>query len=257
MSTDFTEVTEVSGDQVSREQIQRMFTRYYFAKKHCEKKDVLELGCGAGQGLGLLEKVANKLIGGDYSEPLLSMARQHYNDRIPLVRLDAQVLPFKSQIFDVVVLYEAIYYLEEPEFFANECSRILRPRGKIILCNPNKNLHDFNPSPHSYSYFSPCDFGNLLSPIGFNVKCFGDCKVDYSSYKQRFISTVKKTMVKFDLIPKTMSGKKFLKRLVFGKLVQLPAELTDEMDYCQLPCAIDNSSVDIDHKVIFAVASRG
>jgi hypothetical protein len=63
-------------------------------------------------------------------------------------------------------------------------------------------------------------------------------------------------MVKFDLIPKTMSGKKILKRLVFGKLVPLPAELTDEMDYCQLPCAIDNSSVDLDHKVIFAVASR-
>jgi hypothetical protein len=89
------------------------------------------------------------------------------------------------------------------------------------------------------------------------VECFGDCPIDYSSFKQRVLSFVKKTMVRFNLIPKTMSGKRLFKRIVFGKLVQLPAELTDEDGYCQLPCAIDNSSVDLDHKVIFAVASRG
>jgi len=257
MSIDFTEVTEVSGDNVSQEQVQRMFTRYSFAQQYCEKKDVLEVGCGAGQGLGLLNRLANKIIGGDYSETLLSIVRQHYNGRIPLVRLDAQVLPFKDQSFDVVILYEAIYYLKNPEFFVMECSRVLRPSGTVILCNPNKSLPDFNPSPHSYRYFSPCDFNNLLNPKGFTVECFGDCPIDYSSFKQRLLSFVKKTMVRFNLIPKTMSGKKLFKRIVFGKLVPLPAELTDEVDYCQLPCGIETNSVDSEHKVIFAVASRG
>ena len=137
-----------------------------------------------------------------------------------------------------------------------ECSRVLRPRGKIILCNPNKNLPDFNVSPHSYRYFSPCDFNDLLSPRGFTVECFGDCAIDYSSFKQRLLSFVKKTMVRFNLIPKTMSGKKLFKRIVFGKLVPLPSELTDEVDCCQFPCSIETNSVDSKHKVIFAVANR-
>ena len=108
MAIDYTEVTEISGDDVSREQIQRMVTRYYFAQQYCHGKDVLELGCGAGQGLGLLRQAANTLVGGDYSKPLLDIVRKHYEDKIPLVRLDAQFLPFRRQSFDVTILYEAI-----------------------------------------------------------------------------------------------------------------------------------------------------
>jgi ubiquinone/menaquinone biosynthesis C-methylase UbiE len=256
MTIDYTEVTEVSGAKVSQEQIQRMFTRYSFAQKYCQNKDVLEVACGAGQGLGLLAKVGNTVVGGDFFEPLLRIVRRHYNYRVPLVQLDAQVLPFKKQSFDVVILYEAIYYLKSPEFFIEECSRVLRPRGTIILCNANKNLPDFNPSPHSCNYFSPCDFGNLLSPYGFKVECFGDCPVNYSSLKQKFLSSVKKAMVRYNLMPKTMSGKKLLKRIVFGKLIPLPAEITDEANYCQLPCEIDVNKIDSEHKVIFAVATR-
>jgi SAM-dependent methyltransferase len=256
MNIDYTQVTEISGNDVSREQIQRMVTRYYFARQYCYGNDVLELGCGAGQGLGLLRQVASTVIGGDYSQPLLEIVKRHYKDRIQLVGLDAQVLPFRSHSFDVVILYEAIYYLKSPESFAEECSRVLRPRGTIILCNANKNLPDFNPSPHSYNYFSPCDFSDLLSPHGFDVECFGDCPVNYSSVKQKFLSSVKKTMVRYNLMPKTMSGKKLFKRIVFGKLISLPAEITDEVNYCQLPSEIDVNKIDSEHKVIFAIATR-
>ena len=43
MNTDYVHVTEVSGDEVSQEQVHRMLTRYEFARRHCEGKDVFEV----------------------------------------------------------------------------------------------------------------------------------------------------------------------------------------------------------------------
>ncbi len=255
MKTDYVHVTEVSGDDVSQEQVQRMFTRYEFARQHCEDKDVLEVACGSGQGLGLLRKSARLVVGGDYSWPLIDTAGSHYKGRVPLFRLDGHNLPFREKSFDVVILYEAIYYLEAPESFVEECLRVLRPHGKVIICNANKDLPDFNPSPHSYRYFSPCDFTDLLRPYGFDIECFGDCEVDYGNPKQKAFAFIKKKMVELDLMPKTMAGKKIMKRLVFGKLVPLPHELTDD-HLCDLPCQIESSKPDLRHKVIFVVGEK-
>jgi SAM-dependent methyltransferase len=255
MKTDYRNVTEVSGNLVSSEQIARMHTRYHFALKNCMGKDVLELGCGSGIGLGYLNKVAKSVVGGDISTPLLLSAQTHYGGRIPLILLDAQILPFKNHTFDTVLLYEAIYYLKDPPSFVKECERILRPRGTMLICNPNKDLADFNPSPYSYRYFSPPDFLPLLRPFGFHVKCFGDCKVVHNG-KQRTLSLIKKMMVKYKLMPKTMDRKQLFKRAVFGKLVSLPPEL-DEADILpEIPCEIGLNGCDTRHKVIFAVAQK-
>ena len=256
MANDYIDVTENAGDSATQEQIQRMYTRYHFARQYCRGKDVLELGCGSGQGLGYLGKVANKVVGGDYSGPLLQLTQDHYKGRVPLIQLDAQVLPFRDQSFDIALLYEVIYYLKDPDFFVKECMRVLRPGGKVLMCNPNKDLPDFNPSPHSHAYFSPLDFVALFKPFGLTIECFGDCEVDYSNPKQKALSLIKKTLVSSHLMPKTMAGKRFFKRILFGKLVPIPRELREGNNSCKLPRPIDASSPDLSHKVIFAVAQK-
>lgn len=256
METDYTKVTEVAGDRVSREQILRMYTRYHFARRYCNGKDVLEIGCGSGQGLACLARVAKKVVGADYSASLLRTTQEHYKDRIPLVRLDAQVLPFRNQSFDVAILFEAVYYLKDPQSFVKECVRILRPSGILLMCNPNKNLLDFNPSPHSYHYFSVPDFVDLLKPFGFQVECFVDCEVDYGHPKQQLLSFIKKNLVNLRLMPKTMAGKKLFKRMVFGRLIPVPPELADDNPACELPCLVDATATDKCHKVIFALAQK-
>ncbi len=253
---DYTQVTEVTGEPVSREQVERMLTRYHWARGYIENREVLELACGSGQGLGYLARGAKKMVGGDYSAPLLRMARNHYQGRIPLLRLDAQAIPFRDQSFDVVLLYEAIYYLEDREVFAHECYRVLRPEGLLLLCTANKDLPDFNPSPYSFFYPNPPDLVQWLHPLGFQVKCFADSPVDYGNQKQKILSRIKKAMVRFDLMPKTMAGKKIFKRLVFGKLVSLPPELGENMGPPPHPRAIPCDRKDTTHKVIFALARK-
>ena len=65
MVADYSIVTEIPGIGASREQIERFYQRYHFARQFCKEKDVLELACGAGQGLGYLAAKANSVIGAD------------------------------------------------------------------------------------------------------------------------------------------------------------------------------------------------
>jgi SAM-dependent methyltransferase len=187
MSVDYSQVTETAGDDISKEQLLRLQTRYYFASQYCKGKDVLEVSCGTGAGLGILQKVSKKIVAGDYCSSLILTAFSHYGHRVPFLRFDAHFLPFKNNSFDVIICYEAMYYFKNPDIFVQECNRLLRQKGKLILCTANKDLPDFNPSPHSYFYFSPIEFKELLESQKFQIQCFGDCPVDYASIKQKLI----------------------------------------------------------------------
>ena len=44
----FSDVTELNGQMISREQLLRFCNRYQWASKYIRNKDVLELACGGG-----------------------------------------------------------------------------------------------------------------------------------------------------------------------------------------------------------------
>ena len=167
MHKDYASVTEIAGDDVTLEQINRLCSRYYWAGQYCADKDIVEAACGTGQGLGYINDVAKSLDAGDYSDDILSIARRYYGDRIRLIHFDAQYLPFKEKSKDVIILFEAIYYLPDAEQFVRECVRILRPGGKVLIATANKDLFDFNPSPHSYKYYGVVELDSLFSKYGF------------------------------------------------------------------------------------------
>ena len=118
VDNDYISVTEMAGDEVTQEQIDRMCNRYYWAGEYCAGKDVVEVACGSGQGLGYLSGIARSLKAGDYSNEILSIARRHYGERIPLRQFDAQEMPFADKSKDVIILFEAIYYIPD-EFLRN------------------------------------------------------------------------------------------------------------------------------------------
>ncbi len=254
MEIDYTNVTEIPGSRVSQEQLERMFHRYAFAAQYSTDKRVLELGCGAGSGLGYLRKRARRVVAGDYTENLLRIAQTHYREKIPLLRLDAQSLPFRNQCFDVVILYEAIYYLAKPELFVLEAKRVLSIDGILLIATVNKDWPEFNPSPFSTRYFSVPELGELLKKNGFKVELYGAFSSLPKTFREAVIATVRKIAVALHLIPKTMKGKEFLKRLFYGKLKILKEELEEEVyDYLP-PAAIRADLPNSEYKVIYAVA---
>jgi SAM-dependent methyltransferase len=252
---DFSAETEVPGDDVSREQIERLCHRYYWATSLCAGKDVIEAGCGSGQGLGYLLERSKTLRAGDYSLANLEMARAHYGRRIMPTWFDAQSLPFSNGVADAVILFEALYYLPSAEQFVMECKRVLRPGGKVLIATANKDLIDFNPSPHSRRYYGVVELGELFVPHGFDIEFFGYCAFAGVGFRQRALRRLKKLAVQLGLMPRTKSGKKIFRRLVFGNLVKMPSEVREGMSTYTEPTPLTQGVPDREHKVIYCAAT--
>ena len=257
MSVDFTHVSESPGDFVSQEALSMLYTRYRFAADFCENKTVLEVACGPGFGLGYLTEASASVVGGDFTENLIRVAREHNDRRVPLLLLDAQALPFRESSFDLLLLYEAIYYLARPERFLEECRRLLREGGRLIVCTANRELVDFNPSPFSTRYLAASELCNLLRRHGFDTDAYGAFPTETRSVKTSIVSWIKRTAVALNLVPKTMKGKALFKRMFLGSLYRMPGQIGDDTaPYCQ-PMPIVPSRPCMEYKVIFVVARLG
>jgi SAM-dependent methyltransferase len=255
-AVDYSAVTEVAGGRVSREALSMLYTRYAFGAALAAGRDVLEVACGGGPGLGYLAKRARRVVGGDYTAPLLVRAERHYRGEIPLVRLDAHALPFRSASFGAVLLCEALYYLGEPVRFVAEAGRILHRSGCLVISTVNREWPDFNPSPLSTRYFSGGELFSLLSERGFQTEIYGAFPVIRRSAKARAVSAVRRAAVRVRLIPPTMKGKELLKRLFLGPLVAFPPEVAEAMaPYCA-PARLRPDAPIRDFKVLFAVGQR-
>ena len=254
IDNDYISVTEIAGDEVTQEQVDRLCNRYYWAGQYCTGKDVVEVACGSGQGLGYLFGIARSLEAGDYSDEILSIARRHYGERIQLKQFDAQDMPFEDKSKDVIILFEAIYYIPDAEQFVKECVRVLRSGGKVLIATANNDLYDFNPSLHSYKYYGVVELKGLFVRYGFETEFFGATPVSKISMLQKILRPVKKMAVELNLIPKTMAMKKMLKRIVFGKLIKMPAEIKSDTALHMEPKKIPDVQDKI-HKVIYCAAT--
>ena len=254
MTSPYVGVTEIPGDPASREQLTRLCHRYVWAGGYCRGNDVVEAACGAGQGLGHLAGQAKSLRAGDFTEEMVRKAREHYGNLVPLLRFDAQSMPFQENSLDVIILFEALYYVPSAQAFVRECRRVLRPGGWVLIATANKNLYDFVPSQFSVEYFGPPELTHLFSSEGFATQCFGYLPFEAVSLRQRLLRPAKASASRLNLIPKTMAGKRFLKRIVFGRPVTMPAEIDPSIIEYEPPTAIPHDRPDTRYKVIYCAA---
>ena len=112
----------------------------------------LDLCCGTGRHLVTLEQSGARLVGLDFSNHLLAMARSQLKPHTSLVRGDMRQLPFEGA-FDVVFSFFTSfgYFLEDTDNqdAANELGRVLRRNGRFFMdyLNP-RNVED-TLVPHS------------------------------------------------------------------------------------------------------------
>jgi SAM-dependent methyltransferase len=98
--------------------------------------DALELGCGAAQfGLRVAARGAN-VTGLDFAENQLRHARENIASRgarFPLVRADAEQLPFADASFDLVFCDHGATSFTDPSRTVPEAARVLRPGGRFVF----------------------------------------------------------------------------------------------------------------------------
>ena len=229
-------------------------TRYRLAYDVCAGKDVLEAACGPGRALGYLAGKAKSVVGGDFTQSLVDRANQVYGGRIKVVQMDAQSMPWADQSFDVVILYEALYYLPRVDLFLAEARRVLRPGGLLLLCTPNCQWPEFNPSPFSHNYYSAAELRQLLQEAGFDVEIKAGFRVSNDTPGRRAVAMARKTAVALGLVPKTMKGKAFFKRLFYGRLAELGPEIDTAAPTGELVSV--GSGLITNYKVLYAIAKR-
>jgi len=257
----FEDVTETTGIPVTDEGASMMFSRYAVAADLAAGRRVLELACGGGNGLGLVGTKARFLVGGDFSAPLIRNAQGHYGARFPLARLSAEQLPFRGGSFDVVLFFEASYYVRDMEAAFNEVARVLAPGGTVMFVNANPERPDFIHSPHSAHYHTADEFRASLTRRGFTARVEGAFPIDPPStgalpkIKGAAFGLTRKMLEGLGLVPTTLRGRARLKRLVFGRLRELPPELPAGYAPVEPRVAQDAGPVR-GYKVLYVTAGR-
>lgn len=105
-------------------------------------KKVLDVGCNTGILLiPLLEKGVDA-VGVDISKSDIRKARKKlgekgFSSKLALVA-DAKKLPFGQNTFEVVLLFDILEHVSQPEAVAGEAYRVLKPGGYIYATVPNE-----------------------------------------------------------------------------------------------------------------------
>jgi ubiquinone/menaquinone biosynthesis C-methylase UbiE len=114
--------------------------RYEWATKYCAGQTVLDVACGIGYGTEILrESGATAVIGVDIEVAAIANGNGR---QAMFANADACKLPFADQSFDVVVSFETIEHVKEPELLLREFARVLKRDGSCICSSPNR---DFQP----------------------------------------------------------------------------------------------------------------
>ncbi len=225
MSADFSIITELPGNRAHAEQLAMIHTRYKWAGDKAAGRDVLEAACGPGRGLGYLAARARSVVGGDITPALVEAANGHYRGAPKALVMDAQQMTFVDASFDMVLLFEALYYMPKPEAFLAEARRVLRPGGILLISCPNPEWADFNPSPFSVRYFTADELRAMLDGAGFQVVVRAGFSAASSGALVRTSSALRRVAVSLGVVPKSMSGKALLKRIFYGSLFELGPEI--------------------------------
>lgn len=101
-----------------------------------KKKIVLDVGCTAGYLGSILQKKGAKVYGVDISQKAIQLARKKIFSAQQL-DLNEQKLPFKNNLFDLIIASEVIEHLFQPANFLKDAHRVLKNNGKLILSTPN------------------------------------------------------------------------------------------------------------------------
>jgi 2-polyprenyl-3-methyl-5-hydroxy-6-metoxy-1,4-benzoquinol methylase len=128
------DLVENSGSQ--------MLFHYQLALEFLEESSrVLDIACGDGFGSRFLAKNGLSVVGGDICPLVIDRALELSHDcvNVEFQVLDVTCCSLEDSSFDAIVSMETIEHVEESLFLA-ECSRLLRPGGKLILSTPQNCL---------------------------------------------------------------------------------------------------------------------
>lgn len=141
-----------------------------------EGDKILDLGCGNGRLLKVIQGKNIDYIGADQSEGLIEIAKRKYPEA-KFQAVDAFNLPFPNNYFDAIFCIRAFHHVPSKELrhkFLAEVRRVLRPGGLLVMTvwytwSRRSKENFWRVVKNMFSKFigiSKLDFGDAFVPWG-------------------------------------------------------------------------------------------
>lgn len=135
--------------------------------------DVLDVGSGDGAAAAAIAPYCRSLTCIDINARLLEAARDRLArfSHVSAEVADAESLPFAASSFDAVLMFHTLTYTERPLRALEECARVLRPGGKlVVLClDEHQQPEVTTPYGELHQGFSTSALSDLLERAGLSV----------------------------------------------------------------------------------------
>lgn len=168
-----------ASEAARREKIHRPWLERVlgYCQRHAISHGVLvEVGAGFGTFASLATESGKfeKVVA---VEPTPEMARACQDRNVAVINKRIEDITDEIEFADVVVAFETIEHLFEPRQFLNQCARLMRPGGLLVLSCPNGQGFDIallGPlslaiDPEHVNLFNPGSLSLLVEACGFEV----------------------------------------------------------------------------------------
>lgn len=109
-------------------------------------KTILDIGCGGGLISTPLARLGAKVTGVDADAQAIAVARDHAqaeNLDIDFIAGAAENLVAQKKKFDVVLALEIIEHVDNPDYFVELCSQLVKPNGLVIFSTLNRTWKSY------------------------------------------------------------------------------------------------------------------
>jgi len=135
--------------------------------------DVLDVGSGDGAAAAYLAPYCRSLVCIDTSPRMIGAARErlavypHARAQVA----DVEELPFRASSFDSAIVFHTLAYAEHPQRALEECARVLRPGGRLVILSLDKHERPDVTAPYGerHTGFAPRTLRTFLSRAGLDV----------------------------------------------------------------------------------------
>jgi ubiquinone/menaquinone biosynthesis C-methylase UbiE/DNA-binding transcriptional ArsR family regulator len=135
--------------------------------------DVLDVGSGDGAAAACLAPHCRSLTCIDASARMIDAAKERFakQSHVRVEVADARDLPFGAASFDSVVVFHTLTYAEHPARVLEECARVLRPGGRVVVLSLDQHKQREITAPYGERQpgFAPRTLRSLLSRAGLGV----------------------------------------------------------------------------------------
>lgn len=176
-----------------------------------DKNKILEVGCGQAFILRTGKIDPSSYTGVDFSEILIKKNKEDFPDSTFLTLEIPNQLPLEKNSFDLVFSHFVLEHNVFPNIFLDECARVLKPGGMLILVAPdflgNLNITSqksgFSKGTGREKLKSGRIFDALVTAFDNKIRipCFAFAYRFAAYLKPRFYINLKPTCFEYDFSP--------------------------------------------------------